>query len=73
MSKTLLAQIGTAVLAICGFIAGMSDSLGNQIPQFFPQGYREYISLAFLLASYVVHNYGASNRPPQPPAPPSAK
>ena len=77
MNKIILSQIGAGILGVCSFIAGMPDSISNQLPQFFPEKYRGYIAPLLLIAAYVVHNYGSTvkvqdavNPPPAPPIAP---
>lgn len=60
VNKVSASQFGTIVLALCGIIANMPDSLSNQIPQLFPEKYRGYIAPVFYVAAYIVHNFGAT-------------
>jgi hypothetical protein len=66
-AKQIGGQIGAALLGICAFIAGMPNSLESQIPQLFPENVRGYLTVAFAIAAYAAHSYGAQNRPPSPP------
>lgn len=60
VNKVFASQAGAIILAICGVIADMPDSISNQIPQLFPQKFRGYISVVFYVAAYVIHNIGAT-------------
>lgn len=71
-TQRILCTLGAAILSACAYVAGMPDSISNQIPQFFPQQYRGYIGFAFAMAAFTVLHFKKPNQQTEPVIQPQA-